>query len=104
MVDPRDSLAIAEIAHLLDDGQGQPSWLESGLSDDGIWSLPEDLPALKVLDEQREDLAYLTPREALAVAMSGSGILDRVLGWDNPLDRIANLDALRGLAAQYEDE
>ena len=104
LVDPRDSLAIAEIAHLLDDGQGQPSWLESGLSDDGIWSLREDLPALKVLDEQREDLAYLTPREALAVAMSGSAILDRVLGWDNPLDRIANLDALRGLAAQYEDE
>ena len=81
LVDPRDSLAIAEIAHLLDDGQGQPSWLESGLSDDGIWSLREDLPALKVLDEQREDLAYLTPREALAVAMSGSAILDRVLGW-----------------------
>ena len=84
--------------------KGQPSWLESSLSDDGIWSLRDDLPVLKVLDEQREELAHLTPREALAVAISNSGILDRVMSWKNPLDRIANLDALRGLAAQYEDE
>ena len=104
LVDPRDSLAIAEIAHLLEDGEGQPSWLERGLSDDGIWSLRNSLPGLQVLDEQREDLAHLTPREALEVAMSGSEILDRVLSWESPLDRIANLDALRGLAAQYEDE
>ena len=89
---------------MLDDGEVQPPWLERGLSDDGTRSLRDDLPALKVLDEQREDLAHLTPREALAVAMSGSRFLDRVLGWDNPLDRIANLDALRGLAVQYEDE
>ena len=104
LVDPSDSLAIAEVAHFLDDSKEQPSWLEISLSDDGIWSLRDDLPVLKVLDKEREELAHLTPREALAVAISNSGILDQVMSWKSPLDRIANLDALRGLATQYEDE
>ena len=104
LVDPSDSLAIAEIAHLFDDVEGQPSWFERSLSGEGIRSLNAELPALTALDNAREELAYLTPREALEVAMTASGVLDRIRTWGNALDRIGNLDALRGLATQYEDE
>ena len=104
LVDPGDSLAIAEIAHLFDDAPGQPTWFERSLSDAGIRSLADELPVLRALDGAREQMADLTPREALEVAMTASGILDRVCSWGKALDRIANLDALRGVAAQYEDE
>lgn len=104
LVDPGDSLAIAEIAHLFDDSAGQPAWFERSLSGAGIRSLVGELPVLGELDRAREQLAQLTPREALEVAMTAAGVLDRVCSWGNALDRVANLDALRGLAVEYEDE
>ena len=104
LVDPGDSLAIAEIAHLFEDGRGQPSWFERALSDAGVFSLTRELPVLMALDNARKDLAELTPRETLEAAMTASGVLDRIQAWGNALDRIANLDALRGVATQYEDE
>ena len=104
LVDPGDSLAIVEIAHLLDDSPGQPAWFERSLSDAGTRSLADEFPILGALDEAREQLAELTPREALEVAMTAAGVLDRVCSWGNALDRIGNLDALRGLAVEYEDQ
>lgn len=104
LVDPNDGLAIAEIAHLIEDAEGQPTWLERSLSDGGIRSLCAEIPTLVALDDARDQLAYLTPREALEIAMTTSGVSDRVRQWGRALDRIANLNALRGLAAQYEDE
>ena len=104
LVDPGDTLAIAEIAHLHEDTKDQPSWFARSLSEDGIRSIVSELPVLAALDDRRAELADLTPREALDVAITASGILDRVSAWDNALDRIANLDALRGFAVQYEDE
>ncbi len=104
LVDPGDSLAIAEIAHLFDNNPDQPTWFERSLSDAGIRSLVDEMPVFAALGEAREQLAGLTPRETLEVAMTAAGIGDRIYSWGNALDRIANLDALRGLAAQYEDE
>ena len=104
LVDPGDTLAIAEIAHLHDDRKDQPSWFERSPSDDGIRSLVSEMPVLAALDDRRAEIADLTPREALEVAITASGILDCVSAWDNALDRMGNLDALRGFAVQYEDE
>ena len=104
LLDPADDLAIAEIAHLCADEDGQPSWFARSLSDGGIRSLRTELPVLAALDAERAGLAYWTPREALESAIAASGVIDRVRTWQHPLDRMANLDALRGLAAQYEDE
>ena len=103
-MDPGDTLAIAEIAHLYDDANDQPSWLARSLSEDRIASLVSELPVFAALDEGRAELAELTPREALDRAITAPGILDRVGAWDHALDRIGNLDALRGYAVQYEDE
>ena len=104
LVDPDDSLAVAEVAHLFDDAEDQPSWFERSLGEEGVRSLAAELPLLTALDEARAELAELTPSEALQVAITAPGLLDRVHAWGNALDRIANLDALRGLATQYEDE
>ena len=104
LVDPGDSLAIAEIAHLCEDYGDQPAWFERSLSDAGIRSLAAELPVLKSLDGARAELAELTPREALETAMTASGVLDRVHAWGNALDRVGNLDGLRGVATQYEEE
>ena len=104
LVDPGDSLAVAEIAHLCDDSHGQPAWFERSLSEAGIRSLVGELPVLGSLDRARAELAELTPREALETAMTAAGVLDRVHAWGGALDRVGNLDALRGVASQYEDE
>ena len=104
LVDPGDTLAIAEIAHLYDDAKDQPSWFAHSLSEDGIGSLASELPVFAALDDRRAELAALTPPEALEVAITASGILDRIGAWHNALDRIGNLDALRAFAVQYVDE
>ena len=104
LLDPTDDLAIAEIAHLCADADGEPSWFARSLSDGGIRSLRTKLPVLAALDAERAALAYRTPREALETAIAASGVLDRVRTWQHSLDRMANLDALRDLATQYEDE
>ena len=104
LVDPGDTLAIAEIAHLYDDAKDQPSWFAHSLSEDGIGSLASELPVFAALDDRRAELAALTPSEALEVAITASGILDRIGAWHNALDRIGNLDALRAFAVQYVDE
>lgn len=104
LVDPRDSLAIAETAHLFDDTEGQPSWFARSVSEEGIHSLAQELPVLAALDSARTELVELTPREALETAITASGVLDRIHSWGDALRRLTNLDALRGLANQYEDE
>ena len=104
LVDPGDTLAVAEIAHLHDDTMDQPAWFARSLSEDGIRSLVAELPVLAALDRLRAELAELTPREALDTAITASGILDRIGAWDRAADRLGNLDALRAFAAQYEDE
>ena len=104
LVDPGDTLAIAEIAHLHNDAKDQPSWFARSLSEDRIATLASELPVFAALDDRRAELAELTPREALDRAITAPGILDRVGAWDHALDRIGNLDALRAFAVQYEDE
>ena len=104
LVDPGDTLAIAEIAHLYDDDRDQPSWFARSLSEDWIAAVASELPVFAALNDRRSELADLTPPEALDTAITASGILDRVGAWDNAADRFGNLDALRGFAVQYEDE
>ncbi len=104
LVDRNDTLAVAEIAHLTSNDEGQPGWLEQSLAHDGINELKSTLASLVALDEARSKLAYLTPREALEVAIAVAGVSDQAKRWGSAGERIANLDALRGLAEDYEDD
>ena len=104
LVDANDSLAVAEIAHLSWDGEGQPNWLERSLAPNGIQDLRTTLSPLVSLDEARPKLAYLSPREALEVAIAVARVSSHSKRWGTAGERVANLDALRGLATTYEDD
>ncbi|TVQ96863.1 MAG: DNA helicase UvrD [Desulfovibrionales bacterium] len=96
LVDPRDTLAVAELLHM----SGQQDWLNRWLTEDGFWKgcLP-----ISALDNLRGMLADLTPWETLDLAISASQAESMACRWGRPEVRLANLDALRGLAKGYED-
>ncbi|MBP2230403.1 ATP-dependent exoDNAse (exonuclease V) beta subunit [Azospirillum agricola] len=111
LVDPADTLAMVELAHADGDatgGDGQPSWLEDWLRPDDARGAArrarEELEPLRALDAARGRLLHLTPVEALEVAMMAGGVVERVKRWGDAAGRLANLDALRGLARDYEED
>lgn len=111
LVDPGDTLAMVEMAHLAaapdtapDAAQGQPEWLEAWLAPDAARRARENSPALRALDAARARLLHLTPVEALEVAITAGSLTDAVLRWGCATERLGNLDALRGLARTYEDD
>lgn len=102
LVDPRDHLAVAELLHLRQGSERGSTWLDDWLRD-GLESVRNCLPELAALDEARQRLASATPAEALDLALSASDSLAFAQRLGDPRRRIANLDALRGLAKSYED-
>jgi len=112
--DPADTVATAEILSLADGLQpedwladrlaylrqgGRPSaWRESG---------EHAHPLVALLAGLRSELPLLTPHEALRRVIAACDLPRRVLRWrPDPAvarTRLANLDALLGMAAQYED-
>ncbi|CAA7618449.1 exodeoxyribonuclease V subunit beta [Magnetospirillum sp. SS-4] len=97
LVDSDDTLAVAELLHL----DGEADWLSRWLSD-GPDVVKAGCTAVKALDKERAGLSHITPAEALDVAIGAACIDQHVRGWDRPGERLANLDALRKIAAAYE--
>ncbi len=112
--DPRDTLATAEIVSLADSlepehwltdrlrylaagGQGS-QWLEAG---------DERHPLIQRLAELRDQLPLLSPSAALELVITQGELAGRVLRWspDELVGRVrlANLQAVLGMAAAYED-
>lgn len=100
IVDDSDTLAIAEMASLLlpDDQNWLDTWLSRGKE-----AFEDLLPVLKSLKSSRLRLTDHTPSEVLEIAITSSGILETIMSWGNVRQRLANLDALRGLALTYEE-
>lgn len=102
LVDPRDRLAVAEILHLTADPADPQQWFR-------LWLANPDSPPkescsiLSTLDENREKLLRLTPSEVLELVLTTAALRDRVVVWGSSNKRLANLEALRGLALAYED-
>jgi ATP-dependent exoDNAse (exonuclease V) beta subunit len=106
LADSSDTLALAEISHLSDPGTGeqQPTWFSVVLSEQqGLTTLREGLIP-KQLEDLRPDLLSMTPSEALDVAIGAACISERIAAWGNASQRHANLDALRALARDYEED
>lgn len=112
--DPADTVATAEILSLAD-SQEPEDWLADRLAyvqqggPRSAWRESGDdaHPLLARLAALRGELPLLTPREALRRVIVACGLPRRVLRWrpDEAVarTRLANLDALLALAAQYED-
>ena len=119
LADPTDSLASAEIV-ALEATQQPEEWLESRLEyvtrhrqeteriGNDRWGLEGNFvhPAIVALEQARARLNVLSPSEALDVALHNGGVFATVSAWGattmRALQRRANLESLRAIAAKYE--
>jgi len=101
-VDPRDSLAAAEIARLTeypDDGNG---WLDRALAKPGIEAF-EGMDILKGIVDARAAAPTAGARAALEAVLDAMDVREMCLRWGDAEVRTANLDALRVHAFNYEN-
>lgn len=106
LADASDTIALAEIAHLTDPGSAteQPAWFATVLSgQEGIARLRTG-PIPGRLEKIRPALLSMTPSEALDAAVDAAGMAGRMVAWGNAAQRHADLDALRALARDYEED
>lgn len=101
--DRRDSLALAEMSHLLATGDDQPAWFEASLNGRAA-ALEPLVPMIDGLRATIELGGHKSPRELLDAVLVTGGVADAVRRWGNAPDRLRNIEALRALAVTYEDE
>jgi len=104
MLDEHDSIALAEIVCFSHLHQSHDGWLRALLNDSKItqeiWKEDEFIQAL-VGAKNRS--MYLTPLEALELAMSCIDIERSVYAWGDVEQRLSNLDQLRTACLEYQD-
>lgn len=108
LLDPQDSLAAAILDALTGFGGRSPEdWLVDVLEGDRR-AEPGGAPAppegwRKNLAEVRKRLSILSPTEALDAALEALDAIRVCARWPRAPERMANLEALRTLAATYEE-
>ena len=111
-LEPRDSLAAAEVSRLGGCGGRTPDqWIEERIRQvgrdrdvEGPRPLPfEKDPLVARVHLVADDLRVLSPSEALDTVIEAVGLDELCLGWGNATQRFANVGALRTLAAAYEE-
>jgi ATP-dependent helicase/nuclease subunit A len=124
LVDPRDTLAVAEIDALTGyDGRTPDEWLtdrmhaerarkeaseQAKVDVDGVLdreAKPDKAGAswTSPIENLRSELSVLSPAEVLDRVLSVLDVPAIAVRWPDPLQRLGNLDALRALAAAYEE-
>lgn len=120
LLDEGDSLASAKIDALLGFGGREPdAWLDALLpraaseGDATAAAPPEPEPEPEAEAEEagwrlalravRARLGVLSPSEALDEVLAALDVVQLCARWPDAPQRVANLDALRGLASGYED-
>lgn len=115
--DPGDTVATAEIVSLTDCVEAETwladrlSYLAKGHASDEWLEVDADghpaNPALQAISNLRASMPVLSPQEALISVISECGLPDKVVRWNVDPDRarmrLANIEALIALAAEYED-
>ena len=111
--DARDARSRAVVEALTGfSGKSPDAWLEGGIVDHserararqaGEAPTPSTLSGVaQRLSEVRDDLQVLAPSEALDLVLSAIDAAAICARWPDSEQRLANLDALRALAARYE--
>ena len=102
LVDPGDTVAVAEILHFSANGADGYGWFEEWVRKrDG--NPFQEHPLIQALDGQRTRIIQLTPSESLELAMETVGVSRVALGWGDVRKRLSNLDMLLGLTKEYEN-
>jgi ATP-dependent exoDNAse (exonuclease V) beta subunit len=114
LIDPRDALASAEI-YSLTTNENPEAWIEHRIkylenqdNPNYQWLEDEENSPIANLKEQRGRLPYLTPVEALRVAINAGSVREAVYRWGPTIQRsqhrLNNLSALVEHAADYVDQ
>jgi ATP-dependent exoDNAse (exonuclease V) beta subunit len=102
--DPRDTVALAELAHLLHEGPKQPAWFEASLQDDRVEAIAALVPLSDDLRTLADNGVHKTPLEFVDAVLTLGGVSKAIRRWGNAEDRLLNLEALRGLVAAYQED
>ncbi|WBK02213.1 UvrD-helicase domain-containing protein [Methylocystis parvus] len=102
--DRRDTVALAELAHLLHEGHGQPAWFEASLRDDRVEAIEALVPLAADLRAIADKGVHKTPVEFMDSVFALGGVAKSILRWGNAQDRLLNLEALRGLVTEYQED
>jgi ATP-dependent exoDNAse (exonuclease V) beta subunit len=102
--DRRDTLALAELAHLLHEGAAQPAWFSACLREDRAEAMEALVPFAVDLRTIAGAGIHKTPVEFVDAVLALGGVSRATRRWGNPEERLLNLEALRGLVAAYEED
>lgn len=101
VVDPTDSLALAEIARLSCDNDG---WLGASFEQNNVEALEACVPFTQELKDLRSLAPQLTPGEMFDSVVHVEGMLATVARWGLAEQRLVNLEAVRSLLDGYQEE
>ncbi|PFP30640.1 hypothetical protein COJ96_04335 [Bacillus sp. AFS073361] len=103
LVDPNDTLALAELIHFSSDTWGEGRWLSGWLDQENREEIMSAEPFIQALDHARGKMVQMSPSEVLDLALVSAKVDEVVLRWGQGDQRLANLDALRKIAVKYEE-
>lgn len=101
VADPSDALALAELCRF---AREDDEWLAAAFAEAPREALRAALPFAEELEDLRARAAQLTPAEMLDAVLHLPGLVALVGGWGALEERWHDLEALRALAATYEEE
>ena len=101
LADTNDTLALTELMVLLSSGNSQlPALITAPEETIAAW---KDEPIPAELTRIGQGGHHLSIAESLDAAISAVDLMHTVSGWNRPDVRRANIEALRGLAGEYEE-
>ncbi|MDO5730366.1 UvrD-helicase domain-containing protein [Corynebacterium sphenisci] len=110
LVDEHDTRALVELIGILDDHAAHGSWfaeLTAGRDHGARRALLREWredPALAGLAGLRDAAVNLTPVEAVREVADALDLRRRIGGWTDPAARVASLEIIAGMAAEYLEE
>jgi ATP-dependent exoDNAse (exonuclease V) beta subunit len=100
--DAEDTLALAEIVHTHPAHEAHGNWLAPLMeTPEGTIDAWRADPVVARLEHARSSVQKRSPEEALEQAIALMNLPRLVSSWNDPERRRANLDALRGVCAEY---
>lgn len=102
--DSSDHVALAEMARLVDGDDAPDRWLDAALADDPAEALRALVPFAGTLEEIRGAQLGLTPAELLDAVIERAALASIACRWGAGRARFETLEALRGLAREFESE
>ncbi|WP_019831144.1 UvrD-helicase domain-containing protein [Sphingomonas sp. PR090111-T3T-6A] len=101
VADPSDSVASAEVARFAADDE---SWLAAAFKADAGPAIAGCIPFAGALQAIRDRVFQLTPAEALDAVLHVQGLPELIGRWGSIEQRLHNLEALRVLSQDYQNE